>query len=208
LLRAALNRALKDKLIDAAPEFKMPPAPEPRPRWLKPAELDAVLSCLVRERRGGTLSRLEIFVWLAVETLARSSAILELTWARVDFETGVIDFNKPGRRRTRKRRTVSPISSRLRPVLERAYAERTSETVCIHGGEVRWMLNRLSIRCGVPGLHAHLFRHTSATLLMRSGASLWDVAGLLGDTLKTTEKTYAKHDPQRLRETIDMAFRA
>jgi integrase len=44
-------------------------------------------------------------VTLALATGARMGAILDLTWDRVDFEHGTIDFMPAGRDKTNKRRT-------------------------------------------------------------------------------------------------------
>jgi len=46
---------------------------------------------------------------LAFTTGARKGSILSLTWDRVNFQTGMIDFHEPGRRLTRKRRSIVPI---------------------------------------------------------------------------------------------------
>src|SRR3546814_9647702 len=42
-----------------------------------------------------------LYVLLGLYTMARPSAILELTWDRVDFERRLIDLNPAGRKQTR-----------------------------------------------------------------------------------------------------------
>jgi integrase len=47
-------------------------------------------------------------------------------------------------------------------------------------------------RVGVPRAHPHRFRHTFAVDLLSRGASPYDVAKLLGDTVDTIEKHYSE----------------
>jgi integrase len=46
-------------------------------------------------------------------------------------------------------------------------------------------------RAGVPDAHPHRYRDTFAVDMLARGASPYDVAKLLGDTVATVEKHYA-----------------
>ncbi len=48
-------------------------------------------------------------------------------------------------------------------------------------------------------LTRHALRHTSATLALRNGATVWQVAGLLGDTPSSVMTTYGHHAPDDTR---------
>jgi len=186
----------KRKIILPAdlPVFDLPDEGEARDRWLRRDEIDR-LFLSAAERRGNRMSRVERFLWLALETAARKTAIYELTWDRVDFEAGVIDFNVPGRRRTKKRRAVVPISDALMPVLRRMYAERLGDTngfVLDHSGDIRMSLERLAAHAKVPDVSPHVLRHTAATNMARNGVPLWTIANILGNTLAMVERVYAK----------------
>ena len=50
---------------------------------------------------------------------------------------------------------------------------------------------------GVPGAHAHRFRHTLATEVLARGGTLQDVADILGISVKVAEKHYEKWSPAR-----------
>jgi integrase len=50
-------------------------------------------------------------------------------------------------------------------------------------------------KLGLPQLNYHILRHSFATHLAMKGVSLADIAGLLGDSLKVTEETYAGYCP-------------
>lgn len=199
----------------------LPPAGAPRERWLRTDEIKALLKAAEQMRIATgflRLSRGERFLWLALETAARKEAILELTWDRVDFETGTIEFNVPGRRITKKRRATVPISSALRPVLERAYRERLTDGLVLdHGAEVWATVQSIAMRAGLApmqkvasgtkpkatGVSPHVLRHTAATHMARRGVPLYVIAGVLGNTLAMIERVYAKHCRHTLRTAVD-----
>jgi integrase len=214
VLRACFNwcASPKQKILTKAemPQFELPAESDPRDRWLRHEEIQKLLNAAAAMRQGDRLSRGERFLWLALETAARKTAITELTWDRVDFETGVIHYNVPGRKKTKKRRADVPISEALRPVLERAYAERldqerTDGLVLDNATGAIWpILQRVAKRAGVADVSPHVLRHTAATHMARRGVSLWAVAGVLGNTIDMVDKVYAKHAPDGLRGAVAM----
>lgn len=204
-LTACINHAVKAKLMPASdkPDFESPDAPEPRDRWLREDEIRRVHAAAEEMRRGPRLSRAERFIWLAMETAARKRVIETLTWAQVDFETGVIHYRKAGDKLTKKKRPSVPISKALFPILERAYAERTSDLVLDTETAVSELIETVGKRAGVAGLTPHVFRHTAATWMARRGVPLWKIAGVLGNTMLMVEKVYAKHCPEGLADAVE-----
>jgi integrase len=199
------------------PGFALPSGGQPRDRWLREAEVERLLKAAAAPV--GRMSRVERFLWLALETAGRKQALLDLTWDRVDFETGVIHLALPGRKETKKRRASVPISKALLPVLKRAYEERINDRVLDHGAEVWAAVQSVAARAGfgppqgvrqtgtkpkATGISPHVMRHTAATHMARRGVPLFLVAKVLGDTIATVEKTYAKHAPDDLRGAVDM----
>lgn len=222
ILMASLRFAAspKQKLIPPGiiEAIELPEAGEPRDRWLKTEEIQKLLDAAALCRKGKRLSRVERFLWLALETAGRKSAIMELTWDRVDFETNVIELNVPGRKATKKRRATVPISSALRPVLLRAYEERINNLVMDNGGGIWAPLQHVVIRSGISGprekvpagtkpkstgVSPHVLRHTAATHMARRGVPLWIIAKVLGNTIAMVEKVYAKHSPDDLRAAVE-----
>lgn len=208
----------KKRLLEKAdvPAFSLPGDSAPRERWLTKVEIEKLLQASA-PAEGERLSRGHRFLWLALETAARKQAILDLTWDRVDFETGVVHYAVPGRKTTKKRRVSVPISKRLLPVLERAKVEATGPHVLDHSGDVWAAIQAIVIRAGLApaqrrtsstkpkgtGISPHTLRHTAATHMARRGVPLYDIAGVLGNTLAVVEKTYAHHCPDRLRSAVD-----
>lgn len=218
-LRACLNWCAhpKRKIVAPAllPVFDLPASGEARDRWLKDAEISRLLAAAEAMRGGSRLSRGERFLRIALETAARKEAIMELTWDRVDFETGVIHLNVPGRKATKKRRADVPISAALRPWLERAYAERTGNLVMDHSGEVWALVQAIAVKAGFGGLKTpsgknratgispHVLRHTAATQMARRGVPLYKVSKILGNSMLMTERVYAKWAPGDLQEAVN-----
>lgn len=188
------------------PIFALPPDSPPRDRWLRTEQVAALMNEAAKMRVGGVLQPIEVFLWLALQTTARMGAIFDLTWDRVDFEIDKIDYRKPGRRVTKKRRAVVPISTTLKPILLEAYAQRTGENVV--PGFAPWdAIDALRKRAGIEiRVSPHVLRHTGATLMLRRGVPIWIVAGILGDTVATVERVYGHHVPDGLAGGVEHIF--
>jgi integrase len=204
MLVAALNHNKRAGRISQTPYVALPPAGEPRDRFLSRVEIERLLN-EARQTRGadGRMSRVERFVWLALECAQRRRAIEVLTWDQVDLEHGEIDFRIPGKRRTKKRQAVVPVSDRLQPMLARMHQERTSGCVLDHTGSIRTTFETLVNKAGMPDVTPHVLRHSAATHMARSGVPLWLVAGVLGNSVQMVEKTYAHHCPDGLRSAVN-----
>jgi integrase len=170
-----------------------------------------------RLSKGDRLSRGERFLWLALETAGRVQALLDLTWDRVDFETGMISLNVPGRKKTKKRRAEVPMSKALRPILLRAYDERDGDLVLDTKAPIWTTLQHIAIEAGLApkqvlrsgkkptatGISPHVLRHTAATHMARRGVSLFLIAKVLGNGVQVVERTYAKYSPGDLQGAVD-----
>lgn len=233
ILKAAFNFAVKRKRLppmDTAFEFSAPELR--RERILSRVEVARILRASRIEVRGGAshgrrhntrttrrkkLFWWETFIWIAMFTGARPGAIAALRWDQIDWDMNTIDFRADVE--TTKRRGIVPIARALLPALRRAYRERniadplvlgspTQEStsgVRDPGGIVATLAQRagVSLGSGALTLTNYSLRHTTASLLLREGVSPWAVAGLLGISVQRLLKTYAKHVPSHLRESIE-----
>ncbi len=138
----------------------------------------------------------------------RGSDAVALTWADVDFEAKEIV------RVTQKRgkRVVIPIQTELLFVLESEREKRNPQPWdrVLLNPETGLPLTRprlyermmaLGRRAGVANSNPHRFRDTLAVELLCEGATPYDVAKVLGDTIDTVEKHYAPFVPE-LRERV------
>lgn len=204
-LIAAINHCAREKRLDKnlVPYIVLPQEPAAKDRWLTHGEADAL--------RGACRDdlALRVFVELGLGTASRKRALETLTWFQVDLERRLIDLNPAGRRQTTKRRPRVPISDELLPWLRRAKEELGSEWVL--GGQYRvadrfeTIVKRAGLWSAVPqrNVTPHTMRHSWATWAAQSGVSLWDIAGVLGDTLATVERKYAHHSPDYLRDAVN-----
>jgi len=128
----------------------------------------------------------------------RGSDVIGLLWGEIDWASREIN------RLTLKRskRILLPIHQELFFALEaeRDHRQPTPEEGVLLNPGTGKPLTRprlyermvaLGRRAGVLGAHPHRFRDTYAVDLLARGASPYDVAKLLGDTVDTIEKHYA-----------------
>jgi integrase len=193
-LKAALRWAAGKEIgiIAEAPKIVMPPRPEGRIRWLTRDEAAKLLdACEVHHIR--------LFVTIALNTAARSGAILGLTWERIDLVGRIIDFREPGRMVTRKRRKQVRINDTLAAALTIAKAHATTEYVIEWAGDrilqIKKGFHRTAVRAGLPDVSPHVLRHTAVTWMLQAGVSIWEVAGLAGMTAEMIEQVYGHHHP-------------
>lgn len=210
-LRAALGYAEAHRRIsrDDAPRIDLPQPSAPRKTYLRDADERAFhQAALDHTPTGGRLTRLSRFVAVALDTAARREAICELTWDRIDLEHGVVDFAVPGATETNKRRTSVPINARLRPVLERAYAERTGPYFLDHPGSIRAQWRRWIDKTKWAGeICPHDLRRTFASLTVMAGVPIEFVAEVLADNPNTVRRHYAHLDPRAKGEAVNARFK-
>jgi integrase len=211
ILKAALTQAVDQRIVrvDQLPAIKLPPAGDPRDRYL---ELDEISRLLAEARRisaeegAGRLSRIERFLWIALQTGARRDAVIWLEWDRIDFTRRLIDFRDPDLKTTKKRRVQVPISDQLLPVLTRAYHERKGDYVLDTAGPLRSVFDRACREAKLDDVSFHVLRHTWASHASMQGVSLTDISRVLGNTLAVCEKHYAKYQPGYLTNAVNQAY--
>jgi integrase len=189
---------------DTLPVFSIPPAVEARQHFLKlHEEAEFYALALAHSAKHARLTRVTRFVAIALDTAARTDAIQKLTWDRVDFVSGKINFREAGKRKTKKRRGFVAISKRLRPILERAYAERISEYVLDDPRKVANVYKAWVNKTPYKTTTQHDLRRTWATLAVQAGVPIPKVAEVLSDTVAIVLKHYAVHVPDNTQDAVD-----
>lgn len=210
-LIAAINHAVRHRRLTAAdvPHIALPDAPPPKDLWLTGEQLDAFVATAATfntER----MSRIYRFVVLASETAARKTAVTSLRWKQVDLNTGLIHYQNDGNARTKKRRVAVPMSPMLHDMLTKAWAERTQdEWVLDTDYSIQHHFDAVKKKAGqaYDDVTPHTLRHTWATLAATAGVELFQIAGVLGDTLATVMRVYAHHCPEHLRGAVNFRSR-
>lgn len=216
-LRACLRWAESEGLIDRVPRIWTPSRGPSRKRSLSLEEAQRLITAAAHGDH-----HIHVFMVLAFTTGARHAAILDLTWDRVDFDAGTIQYDEaeladPMSKRWKKGRATVLMGKAARSVLEAARTIRQSQHVVEHGGRrlktIRGGFANAVKRAGLPDdITPHTIRHTVATWLQERGIDAEMRARLLGHTdSRTTETVYSHAGPQYLStavESIDLALDA
>lgn len=218
-IRTSLNWAVKRHLIARAPYVWAPQKGPPRDTVWSEEEIERLIDAC-------GMPHIRLFVLIAVATGARKTAILELTWDRIDFDRRMIDFRttRPTdileapeailTKRKQKGRSVVEFGDVLGVALMEAKEAARSEFVVEWNGRrvlnIKKGLAAAIARAGLKqrGAGAHVIRHSTATWLADQSIDMRKIQKMLGHRdLKTTETVYAKYRRGYLSEpanVIDM----
>jgi integrase len=179
--------------------------PEPQPRGWIPSddELARLLDSLSHE------SSEHIFKYclIALNTLARPEAVLNLAPLQIDYRFGLINLNPEGRRQTKKYRPSVRLTDTLAPWLlawtvgDEPFVRFRNNPV----GSVRNTFKRRSKALNLPGLNPYSLRHKMATELAARRVSRDSIQRQIGHKapdMRTTER-YIKNDPRHLADAKD-----
>ena len=179
-----------------------------------------------------------VAVALLLGTAGRMTAVLELTWDRVDFEARTIDLrvvrneNDAGssddvdedaeddtfgdNNDHRKARAFVPMNDGLFDLLKSWKPQCVSNFVVeFHGGPVKSIymsFKRAAKRANLPSIHPHILRHTAAVHMAASGRPMARISQYLGhSSVAITERVYARFAPDHLKseaESVDFLSRS
>lgn len=205
VLQAAINHSHRSGRLTRSVAVELPKSPPARDRWLTRDEAARLLRA---SRTKQARLYLPLFILLGLYTGRRKEAILSLRWTQVDLDARLIDFEKPGRVRTNKRRGKVPIPAELLRHLIRARRRGSDVGYVVHIsgrriGNIKTGFSAACRRAELVGVTPHTLRHTAATWLMRGGVTLWQAAGFLAMSEKTLRDVYGHHHPDYLREAAD-----
>jgi integrase len=213
-LRSAVNWAwdhnrLKSLGLDSKPKVWVPRKPDSNQTALSVGQFIAF-----RDACQGT-PHLRLFVILAITTAARTEAILQLEWTKVDFVAGTIDFREPDgvvdplSKQARKGRALVPMTPEARAMLLEAYEGRQTDHVIEWDGEpvkkVRKAFAAAVRRAGLDmRVTPHTLRHTALTWLEEEGFSIDTISALAAHSgPEITRKVYLHSSPELLRPAAD-----
>lgn len=196
MLSVALRWAVNHDLIDKAPRVWRPDAPDRQERHLSVAEF-AKWFAEVKAVHA------RLYVEIAIATMARPTAILELKWTQIDWDHGTLNLNPPGRRQTKKRRPTVALDDEILKLLEEAHEGAQSEYVIERGAKkiasIKKAFQAASARSGIH-VTPYTLRHTGAVWAVERGTSMAELAQFMGhDDDRTTQKHYARFSPTYLR---------
>jgi integrase len=199
VVRAAVNFHKKgDKAV-----FELPSPPPPKERYLTRDEVRRLIKATRR------FSHVRAFIALSVATAARQSALLDLTWDRVDFDRRRIMLALgDSEDADRKRRATVPMNKRAYRYLRVLKAASTCNHVIEWGGHRVLSIKKgfagACERAGIKDATPHILRHTAASWMAERGVDMFKISKFLGHTnTKITEERYAKIHPDFMRDAAD-----
>ena len=229
LLRAAINHAHREQLLDRPIPVALPEKSLPRERWLTRDEVAKLVWAAWRHRRRdngrsgtaddwATRKHLARFILIAAYTGTRKTAILNASFERafgrgyIDLEAGLWHRRGAGVRATRKRQPAIPLPAPLLAHMRRWQKNGQKFAVEFNGQPVERMDKafRLLVKdCELSGetVVPHTLRHTAITWAMQRGMDPWAASGYFGLNLQTLTENYGHHHPDHLRQAVETMAR-
>jgi integrase len=200
--QAAINHAKREGRVAKVPALWKPEPSTPRLRFLSRDEYRRLMQVPMPRR-------IKLFFLLAFGTGARSEAIEEATWDRLNWTERTLDYRVPGVKYRNKRRVIAPLNDELFARLQSAYERRDpTDPFVIGRGRPRknerattyHMAKAALAAIGIDeeGVARHVARHTYATWLLQKDVPIAKVAALLGDKVSMVESTYGHLRPSDL----------
>lgn len=207
-LRTLVSWAVKNKVITEkeAPYVWKPQEPT------NAVDQAMTLAQVVELLDATPTDHMRLFIILAISTGGRLTALLELTWDRVDFAANEIDLRTPEKKKSilskafQKGRAVVAMNETIRAALLQAWQTRAgdeSHVIQWRGTPVRSVktaFNRAVERAGLPDwVTPHVLRHSTATIMDQQGVPVEEIAKFLGHSgPEITRKIYIERSGKSL----------
>lgn len=191
VLASTLTAAVKDYgWLDDSPMRKLTKLAEPRGRvrFLSADEREALLrECLIES------PDLHCIVTLAIATGARKGELIGLRWRDVDLQRGMLTFHVT---KNNERRSVPLSRFTLNMLVERAKLRRIDTDLVFAGRTGKplayeKMFEAARERAKIEDFRFHDLRHTAASELAMNGATLAEIAEVLGHKTLAMVKRYS-----------------
>jgi integrase len=211
VLSSAYSYAAKEGFgdLDYMPIFKKPPISNPKVDFLSAAQMETLLTHLEATRINNVITDEEAFVVIAFRAAARRTAILELTWDRVRWDSKLIDFQTPKwkalpRARQSKRRAVVPMSDKLYAFMQELRAQRGGTKIfTVSDHTIARRLAEIGKELGFS-ITPHLLRRTFGSIASMMGKPMLDISRVMGNSQKVCEERYAHFHPDYLKGAVDL----
>ncbi|MFW9875746.1 MAG: site-specific tyrosine recombinase/integron integrase [Candidatus Thorarchaeota archaeon] len=219
LLRSYFKFLTLNEFIDKNPmsTIKSPKIKleESLPKFLNVSDISIIFKKL-RDRtlfKSKKSQRYYLIVRLLYSTMARVSELCNIRIKDIDFEKGYIRLRGKGN----KERLV-PVDHKTLEIFKESLSNRIScdaeEYLLVNTRNQRLSprvvqadIKYIKEKCGFPDskiITPHVFRHTGATHLRRSGMDLSELQDILGHSSPNTTRIYAKNDIAKLKQSYSI----
>ena len=195
--------------LDDSPMRKVskPKQPRGRVRFLSDEERQRLLTACQASRN----PHLYLVVVLALSCGARKGELVGLRWPDVDHKRGTLTFQET---KNGERRTV-PLTGHALDLMRHHAKVRRLDTLLVfpndHGNRFfrfREAFENAVKRAGITDFHFHDLRHTAASYLAMNGASLHEIAEVLGHKTLAMVKRYVHLSEAHTRGVVERMNRA
>jgi len=208
-----LNEFIDKNPLDVirTPKIKLE---ESLPKFLSLSDIEVIFNKLNDRKLFNTRKseRYYVIVRLFYSTMARVSELCNIKIKDVDFEKGYIRLRGKG-----NKERIVPVDQRTIEVLEESLKNRiyyNSEDYLIVNTRneklnprvVQTDIKTIKEKCGFQDskiITPHIFRHTGATHLRRSGMDISELQDILGHSSPNTTMIYAKNDITKLKQSYN-----
>ncbi|MFX0018819.1 MAG: site-specific tyrosine recombinase/integron integrase [Promethearchaeota archaeon] len=185
---------------------------ESLPKFLKISDIEVIFNKL-KDRKlfnSKKSKRYYLIVRLLYSTMARVSELCNIQVKDIDFEKGYLKLRGKGNKERIvpvDKTTLEIFNEHLRNrisynsedyLLVNTWGKKLSPRV------VQADIKIIKERCGFPDskiITPHVFRHTGATHLRRSGMDISELQDILGHSSPNTTRIYAKNDITKLKQS-------
>lgn len=171
-------------------KVRKPKEPRGRVRFLSDAERDALLTAC----RLSASSVLHMVVVLAISTGMRRGELMTLHWPQIEFDSNAIVLHKT-KNGDRRRIPLTGLARTL--LLEHSRIRRIDTDLVFPGAnpekplELDKAWHTALTRAGIQDFRFHDLRHCTASYLAMNGATMMEIAAVLGHKTLSMVKRYA-----------------
>ena len=188
---------------------------ESLPKFLDLPDIEVIFKKLKNKQlfKSRKSDRFYLIVRLLYATMARVSELCNIRIRDIDFERGYIRLRGKGN----KERIVPVDQTTLEIFMEYLKGRTTYDSEDfllvntrnqkLNPRVVQGDIKTIREKCGFPNskiITPHVFRHTGATHLRRSGMDISELQDILGHSNPNTTRIYAKNDITKLKESYTM----
>ncbi len=185
---------------------------ESLPKFLKISDIEEIFIKLKNRRlfNSRKSERYYLIVRLLYSTMARVSELCNIKIRDIDFERGYIQLRGKGNKERIvpvDQKTLEIFKEHLRNRINYDYEDYllvNTRNQKLNPRVVQTDIKTIKEKCGFSEskiITPHVFRHTGATHLRRSGMDISELQDILGHSSPNTTRIYAKNDITKLKES-------
>ena len=185
------------------------------PKFLNLSEIEIILRSLKNKKlfNSNKSNRYYLIVRILYSTMARVSELCNIRIKDIDFKQGYIRLRGKG-----NKERIVPVDNKTLEVISESIKNRiftvsddyllvNTRNQKLNPRVIQNDIKIIKIKCGFPNskiITPHVFRHTGATHLRRSGMDISELQDILGHSNPSTTRIYAKNDITKLKQSYSL----